>query len=111
MLTSVNLNFYVIIFITNLLTLCLSPQLESVLPERFGMLIACFNIRMKIILNVKVSCTIGVGTDQDPAERNNTVKNWGAETDARSGDVQNWSKKGLRMDRQAYCILPFSKQR
>lgn len=36
------------------------------------MLIACFNIRMKIILNVKVSCTVGVGTDQDPAERNKT---------------------------------------
>lgn len=36
------------------------------------MLIACFNIRMEIILNVKVSCTVGVGTDQDPAERNKT---------------------------------------
>lgn len=65
--------FNVLIFITNLLTLFLIPQLESLLPERFGMLIACFNIRMKIILNVKVSCTVGVGTDQDPAERNKTI--------------------------------------
>lgn len=65
--------FNVLIFITILLTLFLNPQLESLLPERFGMLIACFNIRMKIILNVKVSCTVGVGTDQDPAERNKTI--------------------------------------
>lgn len=63
----------VYVFFTTLLTLFLIPQLESLLPERFGMLIACFNIRMKIILNVKVSCTVGVGTDQDPAERNKTV--------------------------------------
>lgn len=90
---SVNLNFYVINFITNLLTLFLIPQLESLLPERFGMLIACFNIRMKIILNVKVSCTIGVGTDQDPAERNKIAKKWGAETDGISGEIHNLSQK------------------
>lgn len=71
----------VYVFFTTLLTLFLIPQLESLLPERFGMLIACFNIRMKIILNVKVSCTVGVGTDQDPAERNKTVREkQGAET-------------------------------
>lgn len=32
------------------------------------MRIACFNIRMKVVLNVKVSCTVGVGADQDPVE-------------------------------------------
>lgn len=38
------------------------------LPERSGMLIACFKIRMKVVLNVKVSRTVGVGADQDPVE-------------------------------------------
>lgn len=33
------------------------------------MWIACFNIRMKVVLNVKVSRTVGVGADQDPAEK------------------------------------------
>lgn len=32
------------------------------------MLIACFKIRMKVVLNVKVSRTVGVGADQDPVE-------------------------------------------
>lgn len=40
------------------------------LPERSGMWIACFNVRMKVVLNVKVSRTVGVGTDQDPEETN-----------------------------------------
>lgn len=72
MLKPVSFNDF--IFITKLLTLFLILQHESLLPERFGMLIACFNIRMKIILNVKVSCTVGVGTDQDPAEKQNSIR-------------------------------------
>jgi len=32
------------------------------------MRIACFNVRMKIVLDVKVGCTVGVGADQDPVE-------------------------------------------
>lgn len=35
------------------------------------MWIACFNIRMKVVLNVKVSRTVGVGADQDPVETTN----------------------------------------
>ena len=38
------------------------------LPERSGMWIACFNVRMKIVLNVKVSRAVGVGADQDPVK-------------------------------------------
>lgn len=38
------------------------------LPERSGMWIACFNIRMKIVLNVKVSRTVRMGADQDSAK-------------------------------------------
>lgn len=38
------------------------------LPERSGVRIARFNIRVKIVLNVKVSRTVRVGADQDPIE-------------------------------------------
>lgn len=44
------------------------PLVCLYVPERSGMWIACFNIRMKVVLNVKVSCTVGVGTDQNPVE-------------------------------------------
>lgn len=32
------------------------------------MRIACFNIRVKVVLNVKVSRTVRMGADQDPIE-------------------------------------------
>lgn len=52
---------------------CLSPQPSCLqcasIPERSGMWIACFNVRMKVVLNVKVSCTVGVGADQNPVEK------------------------------------------
>lgn len=44
-------------------------QTFASVPERSGMWIACFNIRMKVVLNVKVSCTVGVGANQNPAEK------------------------------------------
>ena len=43
------------------------------IPERSGMWIACFNIRMKVVLNVKVSRTVGVGADQDPVDTTNKL--------------------------------------
>lgn len=36
------------------------------------MLIACFNIRMKIIFNVQVSRTVGMSADQNPAGKINS---------------------------------------
>lgn len=41
------------------------------IPERSGMRIACFNIRMKVVLDIKVSRTVGMSADQNPAERKN----------------------------------------
>ena len=38
------------------------------IPERSGMRIACFDVRMKVVLNVKVGRAVGVGADQDPVE-------------------------------------------
>ncbi len=50
---------------------CLLEVSVVSIPERSGMRIACFNVRMKVVLNVKVSRTIGVGADQDPVETKN----------------------------------------
>lgn len=35
------------------------------------MSIACFNIRMKVVLDIKVSRTVGMSADQNSAERKN----------------------------------------
>lgn len=44
------------------------PIRRVCVPERSGMWIACFDVGMKVVLNVKVSCTVGVGANQNPAE-------------------------------------------
>lgn len=44
------------------------PLTAACIPERSGMWIACFDVGMKVVLNVKVSCTVGVGANQNPAE-------------------------------------------
>ena len=49
------------------------------LPERSGVRIACFHVRMKVVLNVKVSRTIGMGANQDPGYRGQEEKSIGEE--------------------------------
>lgn len=40
----------------------------AAVPERSGVLVACFDIWMKIVFNVKVSCAVGMSADQDPVD-------------------------------------------
>lgn len=50
------------------------PITPASVPERSGMWISCFHVGMKVVLNVKVSCTVGVGANQNPAGKTETER-------------------------------------